>query len=137
MLVYLLEEREISLIGTHGGTRGPNFRPFSGDEAREETFQVTVMINHHGVAGSDDPDESTDAAAYDDRGQSLVQDHRHHSGALRQDSEGCETAWRIHGGDPGAEMLLQSAQIDVQVRRIVSCSSKKVFKKYLHFWPII
>jgi len=85
------------------------------------------MINHHGVAGSDDPDESSDAAAYDDRGQFLAQDHRHHPGALRQDSEGRETPRRAHGSNPGTEMLPQSAQIDMQVRQHpLSRASRKI-----------
>lgn len=88
------------------------------------------MINHHGVAGSDDPDEYPDAAAYDDRGQFLVQAHRHHPSTFRQDSEGCETSRRIHGSDPGTKMFPWSAQIDMQVRRYL-LSSRKITKKIL------
>lgn len=79
------------------------------------------MISHHGVVGSDDPDESPDAA-YDDRGQFLAQNHHHHPSAFRQDSESCESARRVHGGDPGTEMFPRPAQIDMQVRLLSHCS---------------
>lgn len=130
MRVYLLKRFRLS---ERGGTRGLILGPFRRRGSRED-FQVTVMINHHGVAGSDDPDESPDAAAYDDRGQFLAQDHRHHSSAFRQNSDGCETARRIHGGDPGAEVLPRSAQIDVQVRQhLLSCAPRKFLRKYLNY----
>jgi len=88
------------------------------------------MINHHhGLAGSDDPDESPDAAAYDDRGQFLAQDHRHHPSTLWQDPEGCETPRRIHGSGPGTEMFPQSAQIDMQVCQHLLSGFDKDFLK--------
>jgi len=92
------------------------------------------MINHHGVAGSDDPDESPDAAAYDNRGQFLAQNHHHHSSTFRQDSKSCESARRVHGGDPGTEMLPRLAQIDMQVRQhFSSLFLEKFLKKYFDF----
>lgn len=125
--------RERFRLSERGGTRGLILGPFRRRGSRGD-FQVTVMINHHGVAGSDDPDESPDAAAYDDRGQFLAQNRRHHPGAFRQDSESCETAWGVHGSDPGTEMLPWFTQINVQVcQHFLSYSSRKFFKKVLQF----
>lgn len=73
------------------------------------------MISHHGVAGSDDPDESPDAAADDACSMFLDQDYRHHPGTVWQNSKGREIARRIYGGDPGAEMLPRFAPIDMQI----------------------
>lgn len=92
------------------------------------------MISHHGVAGSDDPDESPGAAADDACSKFLVQDYRHHPGAVWQNSKGREIARRIYGGDPGAKVLPRSAPIDVQVRQdSLSRASEIVSKKVLEF----
>lgn len=93
------------------------------------------MISHHGVAGSDDPDESPDAAADDACSMFLDQDYRHHPGTVWQNSKGREIARRIYGGDPGAEMLPRFAPIDMQVRQhSLSRALEIISKKYLNFF---
>lgn len=92
------------------------------------------MISHHGVAGSDDPDESRGAAADNACDMLLVQDYRHHPGAIWQNSKGREIARRIHGSDPGTEVLPWSASIDVQVRQCcLSLAAEIISKKVLEF----
>jgi len=74
------------------------------------------MISHHGVAGSNDSNESPGAAADNACSMLLVQDYRHHPGSIWQNSKGREIARRIHGSDPGTEVFPRSASINMQVR---------------------
>lgn len=92
------------------------------------------MISHHGVAGSDDPDESPGVAVDNACDMLPVQDYRHHPGAIWQNSKGREIARRIHGSDSRTEVLPWSASIDVQVRqRSLSLAAERISKKVLEF----
>lgn len=100
------------------------------------------MISHHGVAGSDDPDESPGAAVDNACDVLLVQDYRHHPGTIWQNSKGREIARRIHGSDPGTEVFPWSASIDMQVRQrslslVSEIISKKVFKFLSYYIDVL
>lgn len=77
------------------------------------------MIGRDGPAGSDDPDESPGAAGDDDGGLFAVRARRrrrcHPAATLCQDPEGRETARRLHGGGPGAQVFPRPRPADVQV----------------------